>query len=159
MPAPALNDEVAFISGVAADGTLPLYAYAAWNSDTPATYTGGYTESAKWGAVTAGTPGGTIAYYFDPATAWNATEQQSFAAGLALWSAVANISFVQTANSKQHASANCFPAEQERSGSHQLLLSRRQSKPHGRKDRRDLLTANGQGDRFDRYQHRRIWSH
>ncbi len=101
MPSPSLGDEVAFISGVNADGTLPLYAFAAWNSDTPATYTGGYTLSAKWGANTAGTPGGTVNYYFDPASSWTSAESTWLAAGLALWSAVANISFAATTDVSQ----------------------------------------------------------
>jgi hypothetical protein len=101
MPTPTSNDEVAFISGVNANGTLPLDAFAAWNSDNPATYTGGFTESYKWGPDTAATPGGTISYYFDPASNWNATEEQSLSAGLALWSAIANINFVQTTNASQ----------------------------------------------------------
>jgi serralysin len=101
MPSPSMADEVAFISGVNADGTLPLYAYSAWNSDTPATYTGGYTNTAKWGTATAGTPGGTVYYYFDPASNWTTTESSWLAAGLALWSAVANISFAPTTNATQ----------------------------------------------------------
>ncbi|MEI9886560.1 MAG: M10 family metallopeptidase C-terminal domain-containing protein [Rhizomicrobium sp.] len=92
-------DEVAFIAGVYDDGTLPLYAFSAWNSDTPATYTGGYTNTGKWGASTAHTSGGTVSYYFTPGSNWSAAEKQFLAAGLALWSDVANISFVQTTTS------------------------------------------------------------
>src|SRR5262245_51078632 len=41
---PSLNDEVAFISNVNADGTLALDSYGAWNPGTiPADYSGGYT--------------------------------------------------------------------------------------------------------------------
>lgn len=101
MSSPNKSAEIAFISGVNKDGTLPLYAFSAWNGDTPATYTGGYTLSAKWGAPTAGTPGGTILYYFDPGSHWNATEQAQLAAGLSFWSAVANISFSETTNPSQ----------------------------------------------------------
>src|SRR6185295_2178671 len=42
-----LGDEVAFIGGVSPDGTLPLETFYAWNDDTPATYTGGFTNSRK----------------------------------------------------------------------------------------------------------------
>jgi hypothetical protein len=101
MPGPTLSDEVTFISGVNPDGTLPLYSYSAWNDDTPATYTGGYTLTAKFGSTTAGTSGGTVYYYFDPTSNWTATEQSFLAAGLALWSAVANITLVQTSDSTQ----------------------------------------------------------
>src|ERR1700722_16737141 len=93
-----VQNEVAFISAVNADGTLALNAFYAWNGDSPATYGGGYTQAMKWGADTAGTPGGAISYYFDPTSNWTAIEQQAFEAGLALWSAEANITFVQTTN-------------------------------------------------------------
>jgi Ca2+-binding RTX toxin-like protein len=96
-----LSDEVAFVSGVYPDGTLPLYAFWAWNSDNPATYTGGYTNSMKWGAPTADTPGGIIDYYFDPASLWNSTEQQFLTAGLTLWSDIANISFALTTDAAE----------------------------------------------------------
>src|SRR5262249_10122389 len=43
-------------------------------------------------------PGGTISYYFDTGSNWTSTERQALAAGLALWSAEANINFVQTTN-------------------------------------------------------------
>ena len=101
-PAPTLDDEVAFISGVAADGTLELNSFAAWNpGTTPADYSGGYTNAYKWGANTAGTAGGIVDYYFNPASNWSSTEEQFFAAGLALWSDIANISFALTTDPAQ----------------------------------------------------------
>jgi hypothetical protein len=100
--APGIEDEIAFISGVYPDGTLPLYAYGAWNvGTTPADYSGGYTLSEKWGAPIARTPGGTVSYYFTPSSNWNTAEQAFLAAGLALWSAIANISFVPAASAAQ----------------------------------------------------------
>ena len=99
---PGLDDEVAFISNVKADGTLALYSYDAWNPGTiPADYSGGSTNAEKWGGITAGTPGGTVYYYFNPASNWSSTEQSVLAAGLALWSDIANISFALTADSTQ----------------------------------------------------------
>ena len=101
-PPPSLDDEVSFISGVSSDGTLELDSYAAWNPDTiPADYSGGYTNAYKWGGSTAGTAGGTVYYYYDPASNWTSTEKQFLAAGLALWSDIANISFVLTATPSQ----------------------------------------------------------
>jgi Peptidase M10 serralysin C terminal len=93
MTAPSQQDEVAFISSVNADGTLAQHSYYGWDGDTPATYTSGWTTARKWGGSTAGTSGGTVSYYFDPSSNWSATEQKWFVAGLALWSAVANINF------------------------------------------------------------------
>ncbi|GAA0580016.1 M10 family metallopeptidase C-terminal domain-containing protein [Rhizomicrobium electricum] len=98
---PTINDEVAFISSVASDGTLAKKSFYGWNLNTPATYSSVWTTARKWGGTSAGSSGGTIAYYFDPASLWSATEQKWFAAGLALWSAVANIKFVQTTNASQ----------------------------------------------------------
>ncbi len=96
MTTPSLQDEVAFISSVNANKTLAQYSYYGWDNNTPATYTSGWTAARKWGATTAGTPGGTVTYYFTPASNWSTTEQGWFTAGLALWSAVANITFVKT---------------------------------------------------------------
>jgi hypothetical protein len=98
---PTINDEVAFISSVASDGTLAKKSFYGWNLNTPATYSSVWTTARKWGGTSAGSSGGTIAYYFDPASLWSATEQKWFAAGLALWSAVANIKFVQTTDASQ----------------------------------------------------------
>ena len=99
---PSLDDEVAFISNVNADGTLALQSYGSWNDGTvPADYSGGFTNALKWGGITAGTSGGTVSYYFNPASNWNSTEQTFLAAGLALWADIANISFVLTSISTQ----------------------------------------------------------
>jgi hypothetical protein len=98
---PTLQDEVAFISGVKADGTLTQYSYWGWNGNTPPTYNTAYVKAAKFGANTAGTSGGTVTYYFDPGSNWSASEQFQLSSGLALWAAVANISFVQTTDSSK----------------------------------------------------------
>ena len=99
---PGRTEEVTFISGLNPDGTLAFYSYQAWNSDNPPTYDGGFTLAAKWfanaSANKAATPGGTVTYYFDPASNWSTTEQNAFSSGLALWSSVANISFQATTN-------------------------------------------------------------
>jgi serralysin len=94
-------DEVAFISGVNADGTLASPSYGAWTGTTQPTYSSSFTDAMKWGGITAGTSGGTVDYYFDPASNWNSVEESVLAAGLALWSDVANISFVLTTNPAQ----------------------------------------------------------
>jgi hypothetical protein len=98
---PTLQDEVAFISGVKADGTLTPRSYWGWNGDNPATYNSTWTRASKFGGTTAGTSGGTVYYYFDPKSAWTATEQAQLASGLALWAAVANIKFLPTTTASQ----------------------------------------------------------
>jgi serralysin len=84
----AMDDEVQFISGLTANGTAAPAYFWKWYNLT------GATLPRKWGSSSAGTAGGTISYYCDPT--WTAEDQSVFAASLALWSAVANISFVQT---------------------------------------------------------------
>jgi Ca2+-binding RTX toxin-like protein len=96
------DDEVTYISGLNSSGSLAQIAYSAWDRNNPATYSPPYNHAAKWqsgpSANLAGTPGGVVSYYFDPASNWNTTEKQDFIAGLTLWSAVANITFAQTTN-------------------------------------------------------------
>ncbi|WP_093567278.1 Hint domain-containing protein [Methylobacterium sp. 174MFSha1.1] len=90
------DQEVSFISGVNADGTLAGPAFATYNGDTPDTY-GNTSGQFHWGPVnTAGTGGGLLNYYFDTNAGWNANEQESLVSGLNMWSAIANISFQQT---------------------------------------------------------------
>ncbi len=98
---PTLQDEVAYIGGVKTDGSLAQTAYWGWDRNTPAAYSSGWTTARKWGSASAGSAGGTVNYYFDPASNWTATEKTQFAASLAMWSAVANISFVQTTTASQ----------------------------------------------------------
>jgi serralysin len=93
---PNLDAEVSFITGVTSSGQLASQSFWAWNGDTPPTY--GASEVGKWGASTPGTSGGVVTYGFDPGSSWTATEQQAFTATFALWSEVANIQFVQSAN-------------------------------------------------------------
>lgn len=95
MPTQAQLDEAAYISGVKADGTIAATAYWGWTGSTPAAYTSGYTDARKWGANTAKT-GATVTCYFDTHAAWTADEMQVFRTALALWSAVANITFTET---------------------------------------------------------------
>jgi hypothetical protein len=44
------------------------------------------------------TPGGDVAYWFDPASNWSAEEQSGWLSRLALWSVVANIEFTSAAD-------------------------------------------------------------
>ena len=90
------EQEVTYLSGVNADGTLASPAFATYNADNPDTYDTASTQF-HWGPVNAaGTGGGTLKYIFDPASQWTAGEQAALAGSLSMWSAVANISFQQT---------------------------------------------------------------
>lgn len=83
---PGASGEVSFISGVTASGTVASQSY--WVS-------GSQSLAHKWGSGTIGTAGGNVTYYFDTSSGWTASEQAYFQAGMALWSAVANVSFTQ----------------------------------------------------------------
>lgn len=91
---PSQSDEVTYISGVTPDGKIAATSYQAWNVDSPATYTTD-TGSGKWGGGAAGTAGGTVKFYFDPSSNWTETEKSVYRDAFALYSAVANISFVE----------------------------------------------------------------
>ena len=96
---PSQATEVAFITGVNASGVIVATSFHTWNDDNPATYNTS-SNAFKWGASsTAGTAGGTLDYYFDPAANWTPAEQIALRSGLSLWASVANVSFVETATS------------------------------------------------------------
>ena len=103
-----VEKEIEFISGLNADGTVAAKSFLNWNNDTPATYNANSTTTSKWGATTAGTASGTVYYYFDPASNWTATEESALEAGLALWSAEANLTFVETTDATQAKSGITF---------------------------------------------------
>ena len=89
------DSEVSYITGIAANGTLVGQSFWTWNEDNPATYDPATNYTAKFGAASAGT-GATISYAFDPASSWSDVERGAFAATAALWSAVANVTFIQS---------------------------------------------------------------
>lgn len=89
--------EVTYLSGVNASGVLASESYWTWNSDTPATYDPSYNYTAKFGTDAIGA-GATISYSFDQASNWTGVEKAAFASSAALWSAVANIKFVESAS-------------------------------------------------------------
>ena len=97
-PPPTLDDELTFMTGINATGHIAATSFWTWNNPSnPATYLG-TSGLSKWGGDAAGSAGGTVKFFFDPASAWTSTEKTWLSAGLALWSAEANISFVVTTN-------------------------------------------------------------
>ena len=85
-----VQTELSYLSGV--DGSGNDAANSFWNYDS--------SFARKWGSYVPGTAGGTITFAFDHPTGvpWSAADQAMVVAGLALWSAVANINFVQVAD-------------------------------------------------------------
>lgn len=90
----ALNGEASYVTGVSADGVLQSQSFWTWNDDAPATY-GAVDNAHKFGAPVAGAAA-VVSFSFDPASHWSAAEQGAFTAGMALWSAEANVRFTQT---------------------------------------------------------------
>lgn len=85
---PSLADEVAYISGVDANGRI-----------TATSYWSGFEQVSafKFGSPTAGT-GATISYAFDAGSAFTATEKATFVRALAVWSSIADVRFVESAS-------------------------------------------------------------
>ncbi len=84
---PSASDEVAFITGIGADGNL-----------TDRSYWGAVNSTAfKWGSSTQGT-GATISYSFDKASHFTAQEKATFLKAFAMWSSVADVTFVEVKN-------------------------------------------------------------
>ena len=95
-PAPnGTEAEVAFLSGMTYTNTVAATSFATWNADNPATFATS-ARVHKFGGTSDGTAGGTVDYYFDPASGWTAAEQNALVSGLTLWSDIANIKFVAT---------------------------------------------------------------
>lgn len=94
---PNSDPEITFISGVNSSLKVAGTAFATWNGNDPATYSGS-SDASKWGSLTPGTSGGTVTYWFQASSNWTTAEQNALLSGLALWSAEVNITFVQAAN-------------------------------------------------------------
>lgn len=88
--------QITYISGVTANGIADQTSFWTWNFDSPATYDSstGYNYTAKFGDRTAGT-GATISFHFDDSSNWTSTERAAFVSTAKLWSAVANVKFVE----------------------------------------------------------------
>src|SRR5262245_35320711 len=64
--------QISFLNGLTSSGTVAATSFWTWNYNDPATYSS-TSWAAKWGSTTPGTPGGTVTYWFDVASAWTAT--------------------------------------------------------------------------------------
>ena len=96
MAIPGSDPDITFISGITSGATVAATSFWTWNFDNPATYNAVQSSATKWGSTTLstnGTPGGDVTYWFDTASNWTTTEKDGFLSALALWSAVANITF------------------------------------------------------------------
>lgn len=89
----SINSEVTFLSGVDENGVVMPITFETWSGTNPANY--GLSTATKWGAPVAGTPA-TISYAFLAESGWTAEERAAFTTAMSLWSAVANVTFVET---------------------------------------------------------------
>ena len=100
MASAVYEGEVAFISGVAENGTVVGNSY--WTMHPRIDGNTNQSLATKWGSGTPGT-GADVTYSFAAASNWTASEKAAWEGGLALWSAVADIKFIAAADA---ASAN-----------------------------------------------------
>jgi serralysin len=95
MASAVYESEVAFISGVAENGTVVGNSFGTMHprsfGDT------NHSLATKWGSGTPGT-GAHVTYFFTTASGWTASEKAAWQGGLALWSAVADIKFAEAAD-------------------------------------------------------------
>ena len=91
----AYESEVAFISGVAENGTVAGNSFGTMVTRAHGLPT--LSEATKWGSGTPGT-GADVTYFFTTASNWTASEKAAWQGGLALWSAVADIKFAEAAD-------------------------------------------------------------
>ncbi len=96
--AASYESEVTFLSGVGENGTVARVSFDTWNGNIPAGYDQSASSATKWGDPWPGT-GASISYFFDAASNWTAVEKAAWQGGMALWSAVANVTFTEAASS------------------------------------------------------------
>ncbi len=86
VPAPSTGmlSERNFLTGLASDGSVSNSGF--WTSAN-------FGLAHKWSGGVAGSGGGTVSYSFDSRALFTPAERQSLVSGLALWSAICNISF------------------------------------------------------------------
>ncbi|WP_348934152.1 M10 family metallopeptidase C-terminal domain-containing protein [Aquabacter sp. CN5-332] len=82
-----------FLSGVDQNGVLAPIVFETWDGNNPAHF-GPLSTATKWGDPVAGTPA-TISYAFLAVSNWTAVERTAFTTAMALWSAVANVTFIE----------------------------------------------------------------
>src|SRR5262245_21085448 len=101
---PGSEPEIAFISGVSSNATVAPISFGSWvaaGALNPATYDPINSVTTKWGSTTllpAGAPADNVSFWFDTASNWQPIEIGQWLSALALWSSVANITFVPAAN-------------------------------------------------------------
>lgn len=99
MTTPSLWDEVTFLIGVDEANQVAGPSYGTWDGETNPPGYNDTSTALKWGNSTPGT-GATVSYFFTTASGWTNSEKMAWQGSLALWSAVANIKFVEAASAE-----------------------------------------------------------
>jgi Ca2+-binding RTX toxin-like protein len=86
---PTIEQEISWINGLTPQGRLTDNSFWGYNDQT--VY--------KWGELKVGT-GATISYYFDASSRFTAVEKSTMLKAFAMWSAIANVQFVEVASSR-----------------------------------------------------------
>jgi hypothetical protein len=94
---PSLFDEVTFLAGVDDNNLAAETSFETWNGSTTAPGYNDESSATKWGNATPGT-GAVVSYFFTEASNWTDSEEAAWRGGLDLWTAVANITFVEAAS-------------------------------------------------------------
>lgn len=89
---PSDTDQITYLNGLSTDGTLAARSF--WTDFGQTAY--------KWGSSTAGS-GATITYSFKAASRFSVTEKATFEKAFAIWSSVANVTFVNFAGAESDA--------------------------------------------------------
>lgn len=97
MPTPAYQDQVTFLVGVNEENVTAATSFETWNGSTTAPGYNDASSATKWGDPTPGR-GAVVSYFFTAASNWTASERDAWRGGLDLWTAVANITFVEAPN-------------------------------------------------------------
>lgn len=121
MTGPSLEEEVTFLIGVDESNKVAETSFQSWDDETDPP---GYNDTAtpvKWGSSTPGT-GATVSYFFTTASGWTESEQTAWEGGMAMWSAVANITFVEAASA---ATANFVITRGTDGGAHATIAGTR----------------------------------
>jgi serralysin len=97
MPTPTYHDQVTFLVGVNEENVAAATSFETWNGSTTAPGYNDESSATKWGDPTPGS-GAVVSYFFTAASNWTASERGAWRGGLDLWTAVANITFVEAPN-------------------------------------------------------------
>jgi hypothetical protein len=96
MVSPTMDEQRAFLSGVDASGVVVATSFRTWNGDVPGTFSGP-SDAYKWDTFQAtNNTVSVVEYWFDPGSSWTATEKEVMEKCMALWSALTNVTFVES---------------------------------------------------------------